>query len=508
MFLALSWSSLHAQITLKVTQDIGTDNSYTDGTATPSLTGPAREFSSNAIYMSNYTNNIFTGTTIVNYIGEMNSMSFADAMAALKFTLPPSAGVLASVKLRLKIVDVGGNPIVTIRSTDDIAWVQENTVTSHFALLTNPTTLVSSAQISPSAAGTWKEFDITSYISSKMGTSSTIVSMILTGNVNSGVNDNYFNFIADDNLADLTGGDPSRNTAVVYNANAEVAQLVLTYATAGVTTQAVSSIAATTATGNGNVTSLGTSNPTAYGVCWNTGGTPTTSDSKVNLGAKSATGAFTASMTGLSANTTYHVRSFVTNPSGTTYGDEVTFTTLAVAPTVTTQAVSSITANTATGNGNITLLGAPNPTAYGVCWNTGGTPTISDSKADNGAASATSAFTASITGLNANTTYHVRAFATNTAGTSYGSEVTFTTSISTGLDVASTNALSLYPNPATDGFTINVGEKVTTISIYSLSGSLVLTQQITGKSYINIGSLQQGVYVVKADGLVGKLVKK
>ena len=90
------------------------------------------------------------------------------------------------------------------------------------------------------------------------------------------------------------------------------------------------------------------------------------------------------------------------------------------APTVTTQAVSSIAATTATGNGNITSLGTPNPTAYGVCWNTTGTPTTSDSKVDKGAASATGAFAASMTSLTANTTYYVRAYATNAAGTSYG----------------------------------------------------------------------------------------
>jgi len=195
-----------------------------------------------------------------------------------------------------------------------------------------------------------------------------------------------------------------------------------------VTTQAVGSISSTTATGNGNVTTLGSPNPTAYGVCWNTSGTPTTADSKIDNGMKSSAGVFTAAMTSLNPNTTYHVRAFVTNNVGTTYGSEVTFTTSPVAPTVTTQAVSSITATTATGNGNITSLGAPNPTAYGVCWNTSGTPTASDSKTNLGAASTTGAFTASMTGLSANTTYHVRSYATNTAGTSYGTEVSFTTS--------------------------------------------------------------------------------
>ena len=284
-----------------------------------------------------------------------------------------------------------------------------------------------------------------------------------------------------------------------------------------VTTQAVSSIAATTATGNGNITSLGTPNPTAYGVCWNTTGTPTTSDSKVDKGAASATGAFAASMTSLTANTTYYVRAYATNTAGTSYGSDVNFTTSATVPgaptsvsatagnaqasvsftapasnggsaitgytvtsspggltgtgatspisvtgltngtaytftvtatnsvgtgsastassavtpalplTVTTQAVSSITSTTAIGNGNVTSLGVPNPTAHGVCWNTVGTPTVSDSKIDIGGKSSTGAFTASMTSLSENTKYYVRAYATNTAGTSYGTEVNFTT---------------------------------------------------------------------------------
>jgi hypothetical protein len=192
-----------------------------------------------------------------------------------------------------------------------------------------------------------------------------------------------------------------------------------------VTTQAVSSISVTTATGNGTITDLGVPNPTAYGVCWNTSGTPTISDSKNDKGAASATGAFTASMTDLTAGTTYHVRAFATNTAGTVYGTEEDFTSYKV-PTVTTQAVSGIGTTTATGNGTITDLGVPNPTAYGVCWNTTGTPTTSDSKNDKGVASATGAFTASMASLTAGTTYHVRAFATNTAGTVYGAEEDFT----------------------------------------------------------------------------------
>ena len=97
------------------------------------------------------------------------------------------------------------------------------------------------------------------------------------------------------------------------------------------------------------------------------------------------------------------------------------------APTVTTQAVTGIGTTSATGNGDITALGTPNPTAHGVCWSTSANPTIVDSKIDKGAASSTGAFTASISGLSSGITYHVRAYATNSAGTAYGDDVTFIT---------------------------------------------------------------------------------
>lgn len=96
-----------------------------------------------------------------------------------------------------------------------------------------------------------------------------------------------------------------------------------------------------------------------------------------------------------------------------------------VAPTVTTQAVTSIAQNTATGNGNVTSDGGGTITERGVCWSTSPTPTTASSKATS--AGTTGAFTASITGLSTNTLYYVRAYAINSAGTSYGSEVTFTT---------------------------------------------------------------------------------
>jgi len=94
-------------------------------------------------------------------------------------------------------------------------------------------------------------------------------------------------------------------------------------------------------------------------------------------------------------------------------------------PTVTTSTVSSITSSTATCGGNVTNSGNATVTARGVCWSTSHNPTISNSHTTNG--SGTGSFTSSMTGLSASTTYYVRAYATNSIGTAYGNEVSFTT---------------------------------------------------------------------------------
>ena len=194
-----------------------------------------------------------------------------------------------------------------------------------------------------------------------------------------------------------------------------------------VTTQAVSSIAATTATGNGNITDLGSPDPIAHGVCYNTTGSPTVADSTTDEGAATTTGAFTSSMTSLSINTKYYVKAYAANAVDTSYGSEINFTTLGI-PTIITQTCESVLGATATGRGDITVIGNPTPTAHGHCWNTSADPTTSDSSIDNGAASAVGTFTSAITGLTPGTAYYTRAFAENSEGTVYGDNVYFVAS--------------------------------------------------------------------------------
>ena len=194
-----------------------------------------------------------------------------------------------------------------------------------------------------------------------------------------------------------------------------------------VETQSVDDIDTTSAKVQAAITQLGIPSPTQHGVCWNTEGEPTLDDDKTQEGPASGTGEFESALSGLSPNMMYYVRAYATNSAGTAYGDEVTFTTLALAPIVTTQAVSGIGTNRAVGNGTITTLGIPSPSQHGMCWNTKGSPTLADNKSEEGAADDIGAFSSALTGLTAGTPYYVRAYATNAAGTVYGEEKRFVT---------------------------------------------------------------------------------
>jgi hypothetical protein len=131
-------------------------------------------------------------------------------------------------------------------------------------------------------------------------------------------------------------------------------------------------------------------------------------------------------VTGLPASTTIYFRAFATNIAGSGYSAQASFTTPAFTfPTVTTAAVSHITPTSARGGGNVTSEGGTSVTARGVCWRTSPNPTTAHNKTNEGTGTGT--FTSHITGLMENTTYYLRAYATNAVGTGYGNQVKFTT---------------------------------------------------------------------------------
>jgi len=92
---------------------------------------------------------------------------------------------------------------------------------------------------------------------------------------------------------------------------------------------------------------------------------------------------------------------------------------------LTTDAITNIAQTTATSGGNVTDDSDNTVTARGVCWSIEELPTITDSKTSDGTGEGV--FVSSLIGLIANTIYYVRAYATNSEGTAYGNEVSFTT---------------------------------------------------------------------------------
>ena len=101
------------------------------------------------------------------------------------------------------------------------------------------------------------------------------------------------------------------------------------------------------------------------------------------------------------------------------------YATMTLPPTVTTSAPSEVTQASALCGGVVTNDGNVQLTACGVCWSTHHFPTVADAHTENDLT--VSAFTSHIEGLAHNTTYYVRAYASNSVGTTYGAEMTFTT---------------------------------------------------------------------------------
>lgn len=190
-----------------------------------------------------------------------------------------------------------------------------------------------------------------------------------------------------------------------------------------VLTGEISGISANGALVSGQVVSDGGSAVTERGVVLGSSADPTTADTKVTSG--SGVGTYSASLTGLLPGTVYHVRAYAVNARGTSYGLDKTFSTSATLATVTTVEGSAVALTSATTGGTIASDGGAAVTARGVVYGTSPNPTLADNKTTDGAGTGT--FVSALTGLKPSTTYFVRAYATTSVGTAYGSQVTINT---------------------------------------------------------------------------------
>lgn len=192
-----------------------------------------------------------------------------------------------------------------------------------------------------------------------------------------------------------------------------------------VTTDEVSNITINTAVCGGNVLNDGFAEVTERGICYSTHQEPTVFDYKVAGG--EGLGLFQCRMSGLEMLTTYYVRAYAKNSEGYAYGNEVSFVTAdeTYLPEVITHEVTDFNHFYAMGGGEVVANGGLDIIRRGVCWGTSPNPTIYGNVLTAGGGMGE--FECRITYLYGNTTYHVRAFAANEAGVSYGEDVSFTT---------------------------------------------------------------------------------
>ena len=220
-----------------------------------------------------------------------------------------------------------------------------------------------------------------------------------------------------------------------------------------INTSVISAVASSAASSGGTIVSDGGATITAKGVCWSTSPSPTIAlSTKTNNG--TGTTAYTSSITGLLPITAYYLRAYATNSFGTAYGQEEVFTTLATLPTLTTTVASAITSSTASSGGTISSDGGAPITNRGIVWSTITNPTIAANQGLTSDGTGIGTFASDINQLTSGTLYYVRACATNSAGTAYGNQITFSSSPGIPL-IAVTAISSITSTTAISGVTIS-----------------------------------------------------
>jgi hypothetical protein len=225
-----------------------------------------------------------------------------------------------------------------------------------------------------------------------------------------------------------------------YGANAETYSTGITFATSGppvCVTTAATAVTGISATLNGTVNANGSSTTVTFNYGLTTAYGTTVPGIPATVTGTTAT-AVAAAISGLANNTTYHYRVVGVNSSGTTNGNDMTFTTLGPPPTVVTTAATGIGLNTATVNGTVNANGASTTVTfnYGLTASYGSTVAGVPSPVTGTTVTSVSA---ALSGLVGNTTYHYQVVGVNSGGTSNGNDMTFSTA---GPPIVVTNTAS------------------------------------------------------------------
>ena len=217
-----------------------------------------------------------------------------------------------------------------------------------------------------------------------------------------------------------------------------------------VTTAVVNPVAQESATLNGSITVTGGQDALEHGFAWGTSSTLSGSFvSTTTDGAFTGTGSFTYDLTAITCGTTFYARAYATNAAGTSYGIIRTFSTTACTPPTTfTAPATSVTKISATLNGSVGALGGTDPTLHGFAWGTSTSLTGGNVATTTDPYLGAGGYTHSLSGLSCGTTYYSRAYATNGAGTGFGSTTSSVTSACT-LTVSTAAVTSIGQTSAT-----------------------------------------------------------
>ena len=194
----------------------------------------------------------------------------------------------------------------------------------------------------------------------------------------------------------------------------------------------------------------------------------------------------------------YTIKATARDNEGLEGSAEIQITINAELPSLTTLNISEITSSSAVSGGDVISDGGASITARGVCWSTTPNPTISDGFTIDGAG--TGSYSSSIVGLSCGATYYVRAYATNSAGTTYGSQESFNTSQCAGSlpTVNTTSAMIITQASAQSGGTVTDDGGAEVIG----RGVCWSTSQMpTIEDSFNNGSIGTGNYICDVMGL-------
>jgi phosphodiesterase/alkaline phosphatase D-like protein len=352
--------------------------------------------------------------TLVSGTGDTNNNDFQISGSSLQTSKTLAAG---NYSIRMRTTDSGSGNLTFDKEFTIIVYTAP-TVTTNAAGSISASGVTLNGTVNANNANTYVTFNYGTSISydktvtadqnPATGTGNTSVSKAITGLM---PNTTYHFRASGVNSADTVNG--SDNTFTTSKA------------APAATTNAASGISSTGATISGTVNASNESTTVTFDY-----GTTTGYGSSVTAAQSPVTGTSNTSvsygLTGLTPNTTYHYRVAATNPTGTTIGLDQTFTTLVEFPTVTTGSASGIASTGATvaGTVNANNAGTTVTFEYGLDTSYGSSVTALQSPVNGTGNTEVSAV---LYGLLPNTSYHFRALGVNTAGTTNGSDATFTT---------------------------------------------------------------------------------